>query len=76
LNGRQREAFEELRRCTRYVILSLPYRWRHSTPWHNGIDDAVVREWAGGRQWTKSITVPRLPIHRRRRRIYLFDFTS
>ena len=76
LRGRQREAFEELRRCTRYAILSLPYRWRHSNAWHNGIDDARVREWSGGWPWTESITVPQLPIHRRRRKIYLFDFTG
>lgn len=75
LDGRQQEAFAELRRCGRQAILSVPYGWKlqpgHS---HAGIDDARVRRWTGGFPPAEEILISRP--RRRRRKIYLFDFTS
>ena len=74
LGNRQREAFSELPRVSRYALLSLPYRWRSRTNIsHSGIDDQVVLRWAGGREPVETVEVPRFG--RRRRKIYLFDFT-
>ena len=75
LEGRQREAFEELRRCARRAIFSVPYLWKlHPGHSHAGIDDARVREWTGGFPPVDEILVARP--RRRRRKIYLFDFTT
>lgn len=75
LGNRQCQAFTELPRVARYALLSLPYRWRSRTnPSHSGIDDEVVLRWAGGREPVETIEVPRFG--RRRRKIYLFDFTT
>ncbi|NLX95848.1 MAG: hypothetical protein GXY83_06705 [Rhodopirellula sp.] len=78
LDGRQYAAFQELRRTARHVILSVPYRWgRHASSSHRGIDDAVVRTWTGGARAVHEIVVPWMPVvFRRRRKIYLFDFTA
>ena len=74
LGNRQREAFSELPRVARYALLSLPYRWRSKTNIsHSGIDDQVVLRWAGGLEPVETVEVPRFG--RRRRKIYLFDFT-
>lgn len=75
LGNRQREAFAELPRVARYALLSLPYRWHsQSNPSHSGIDDEVVLRWAGGRESAETVEVPRFG--GRRRKIYLFDFTT
>lgn len=75
LGDRQAEAFAELPRVARYAMLSLPYRWRsRHDPSHSGIDDGVVRRWAGGREPIETVQVPRFGRHRRK--IYLFDFAG
>ena len=75
LGNRQREAFAELPRIAKYALLSLPYRWRRrSNPSHSGIDDQVVRCWAGGREPVETVQVSIISQHRRK--IYLFDFTT
>jgi hypothetical protein len=75
LGNRQCEAFAELPRVAKYALLSLPYKWRRrSNPSHSGIDDGVVRRWAGGRKPVETVEVPRVDRHRRK--IYLFDFAA
>jgi len=75
LEGRQQAAFEELRRCARYAILSVPYLWKlHPGHSHAGIDDARMFEWTDGFKPAEQILVARP--RRRRRKIYLFDFTT
>lgn len=75
LGDRQREAFSEIPRVAGYALLSLPYKWRRrSNPSHSGIDDTVVRKWAGGREAVETVEVPVIGKHRRK--IYLFDFAK
>ncbi len=77
LDGRQREAFQELERCARRAILSIPYCWKvRSDPVHSGIGDADVRDWAGGLAAVDEILIPRYPWRRHRKKIYVFDFTA
>ena len=75
LGNRQREAFSELPRISRYAILSLPYKWkRKNNPSHSGIDDSVVGRWSGGLAPLETVQLPLLG--RRRRKIYLFDLNE
>jgi hypothetical protein len=75
LGSRQREAFSELPRISRYAILSLPYKWRRkNNPSHSGIDDTVVRRWSGGLAPLETVQLPL--VGRRRRKIYLFDLNE
>lgn len=75
LEGRQIQAFDEVKRCAKFAILSLPYRWRsRNNPSHAGIDDDVVRNWTGGLEPVATIQVPRFS--RRKRKIYLFDLRT
>ena len=75
LGNRQREAFSELPRISRYAILSLPFKWqRKNNPSHSGIDDAVVNRWTGGLAPLETVQLPL--VGRRRRKIYLFDLSE
>jgi hypothetical protein len=75
LGDRQREAFSELPRISRYAILSLPFKWRRkNNPSHSGIDDSVVKRWTGGLAPLETVQLPL--VGRRRRKIYLFDLSE
>ena len=45
---KQREAFMELRRISKNVILSFPYRWDWGDAMHRGIDDKKISQWTCG----------------------------
>lgn len=46
LNGKQKEAFEEVIRVSKYAILSFPYNWKNCIgDCHYGITDEIIAEW-------------------------------
>ena len=47
LEGRQVEAFKEVKRIANHAVLSLPFEWTRGTPCHQGIDMEVIHEWTG-----------------------------
>ena len=49
LEGRQREAFAEVKRIAHNAILSFPYRWDcPSNPSHHGITESTIVDWTLG----------------------------
>ncbi len=80
-NGRQREAFAELRRCCRYGLVSIPYKWKTSKrDDHIGLTDETMKSWTGGAEpiavsvVPKQSSVKRLRRSAKLRKIYLYDF--
>lgn len=65
LGNKQKEAFQEAKRISNSMILSLPYKWDCSNahsgyyPSHHMIDEKIILEWANGEQPLKIITVER-----------------
>ena len=48
LQGRQREAWAEVRRVGRWAVVSVPYKWpEKAEPGHGGIDETTLQEWTG-----------------------------
>jgi hypothetical protein len=46
LDGRQPQAFAELRRVARFAVLSFPYQWHcPNDPVHHGIGDEQIARW-------------------------------
>ncbi len=80
-DGRQREAFGELRRCCRYGLISIPYKWKTSR-WddHIGLTDKTMKSWTGGAAPIAVAVVPKQSILERLRqpaklrKLYLYDF--
>lgn len=67
LQGRQREAFGEVIRCSRAALLSFPIGWNCLGDCHHGITEELVAEW--------TLHVP--PVQTRRvdaRMIWLYEF--
>lgn len=59
LGGRQKQAFAELRRVSRFAVLSFPYRWKaKKDAVHYNIDDATVADWTLGHPTEDRLTVP------------------
>jgi hypothetical protein len=80
-NGRQREAFAELRRCCRYGLLSIPYKWKTSKrDNHIGLTDQTMKSWTSGAEPIAVSVVPkqsfmaRLRHPAKLRKIYLYEF--
>ena len=52
LDGRQREAFAELRRVARFAVLSFPYKWRpakgQKKDVHHDVTDETIAAWTLG----------------------------
>lgn len=80
-NGRQREAFAELRRCCQYGLVSIPYKWKTSK-WDNhiGLTDETMKSWTDGAEPNAVSVVPkqsfveRLRHPAKLRKIYLYEF--
>jgi hypothetical protein len=48
LCGKQKEAFDEIRRISSSAIISLPYKWvGNCLEDHNGIDEEIIYGWTG-----------------------------
>lgn len=80
-NGRQREAFAELRRCCHYGLLSIPYEWKTSKREdHIGLTDDTMKFWTGGAEPIAYSVVPkqsfleRLQRPAKLRKLYLYEF--
>ena len=59
LQGRQKEAFAELRRVSRFAILSVPYRWHcPADPVHHNITDETIAGWTQNHPMRDRIVVP------------------
>ncbi|HEX8910839.1 MAG TPA: hypothetical protein VF796_00670 [Humisphaera sp.] len=59
LGERQREAFKELKRVSRFVVLSFPYRWNApKDPVHHNIDDAKITRWTMGAPMKDRLVIP------------------
>lgn len=61
LQGKQREAFAELRRVARFAVLSFPYRWRGSkdkSAAHHDVTDETIAAWTLGHPMKDRIVVP------------------
>jgi hypothetical protein len=57
LDGRQREAFQEVKRVSRFAVLSFPYKWQcpHDPVHHNIAEDMIAK-------WTHNHTPRRMAI--------------
>ncbi|MBR9706639.1 hypothetical protein GOV14_06405 [Candidatus Pacearchaeota archaeon] len=59
LDGRQKQAFREVMRISKYAILSFPYKWTKSKyKNHNKINNAIIKDWTLGVKPIKKISVP------------------
>lgn len=67
LEGKQKEAFAEVRRISKMAIFSFPYKWDCPGDCHNGIDEKKISEWTMN---TKPVKVLKVGI----RIIYFFKF--
>jgi hypothetical protein len=63
LEGRQCQAFSELRRVCKEAVLSFPLNWRHCRQdnCHYGITRDTILEWAGGHRPVRSLCVTTRP---------------
>jgi len=80
-NGQQREAFAELRRCCRYGLVSIPYKWKtHKSDDHIGLTDGTMKSWTGGARPIAVSVIPKRSFMERLRhpvklrKIYLYEF--
>ena len=64
LNDKQCEAFQEAKRISSAIILSLPYKWNCPKdnphyPEHHMIDEDTIIKWSGGLKPQKTVHIPR-----------------
>lgn len=64
LDDKQCKVFQEAKRISHSVILSLPYRWDCPTdnphyPSHHMIDENTILRWASGHSPVKTVYIPR-----------------
>ena len=71
LKGRQRPAWQEIRRVAKWAVVSVPYRWpKGSDPDHEDITKARMREWTGQRPKRQIVVGGQ---KHRRRLVQLYD---
>lgn len=81
LDGKQKEAFQEVIRTSRMAILSFPYMWNcpkdnANYPEHHMIDEKIIADWTLGIEPKKVIRIPRTgeQVSKGPRIIYFWEF--
>jgi hypothetical protein len=58
LSPNQSEIFDEIKRISKYAIISVPYLWNvPDDKTHNMIDDKIIKKWTNNEKYYKSVTV-------------------
>ena len=58
LNPNQNEIFEEIKRISKYSIITLPYKWNTpSDKIHNMTDDVIIKKWTNNELPYKTLVV-------------------
>jgi len=55
LDNKQKDIFTELKKLCKYVIISIPYKWKGDSKSHDGLDERTLMEWSNKQPIKKHI---------------------